>query len=181
MTSSNEQLFDAAQRVIPGGVNSPVRAFRAVGGAPRFIARGEGARVWDVDGNEYIDYVGSWGPLVLGHAHPAVVAAVCDAAARGLSYGAPTAAEVELAELLCRRVPALEQVRLVSSGTEATMSAIRLAREQGALPEAFLVTYGDSFLPIDFAEVWRAFLASGQPALMTVYRNHGQWDASNVV
>jgi len=128
MTSRNEELFAAAQRVIPGGVNSPVRAFRAVGGTPRFFARGSGARAWDADGAAYIDYVGSWGPLILGHAHPAVVQAVQQAAAQGLSFGAPTAAEVELAETLCRRVPGLEQVRLVSSGTEATMSAIRLAR-----------------------------------------------------
>ena len=128
MTSRNEELFAAAQRVIPGGVNSPVRAFRAVGGTPRFLTRGSGARVWDADGRDYIDYVGSWGPLILGHAHPAVVQAVQQAAAQGLSFGAPTAAEVELAELLCRCVPGLEQVRLVNSGTEATMSAIRLAR-----------------------------------------------------
>ncbi len=128
MKSRNEDLFEAAQRVIPGGVNSPVRAFRAVGGAPRFFTHGRGAQVWDADGKAYIDYVGSWGPLVLGHAHPEVVEAVQQAAAKGLSFGAPTAAEVELAELLCGRVPGLEQVRLVSSGTEATMSAIRLAR-----------------------------------------------------
>ena len=128
MTSRNEELFAAAQQVIPGGVNSPVRAFRSVGGTPLFFARGGGARMWDADGRAYIDYVGSWGPLILGHAHPAVVAAVQQAAAQGLTFGAPTAAEVELAELLCRRVPGLEQVRLVSSGTEATMSAIRLAR-----------------------------------------------------
>ena len=128
MTSRNEELFAAAQRVIPGGVNSPVRAFHAVGGTPCFFARGNGARAWDADGKAYIDYVGSWGPLILGHAHPAVVQAVQRAAADGLSFGAPTAAEVELAEMLCQRVPGLEQVRLVSSGTEATMSAIRLAR-----------------------------------------------------
>ena len=128
MTSHNEELFAAAQKVIPGGVNSPVRAFRSVGGTPRFFTRGSGARMWDADGKEYIDYVGSWGPLILGHAHPAVIAAVQQAVARGLSFGAPTAAEVELAELLCKRVPGLDQVRLVSSGTEATMSAIRLAR-----------------------------------------------------
>ncbi|MEO7726019.1 MAG: glutamate-1-semialdehyde 2,1-aminomutase [Burkholderiales bacterium] len=128
MTSRNDELFNAAQRVIPGGVNSPVRAFRAVGGTPRFFARGSGAQVWDADGKAYIDYVGSWGPLILGHAHPQVIAAVHEAINHGLSFGAPTAAEVELAELLCRRVPGVEQVRLVSSGTEATMSAIRLAR-----------------------------------------------------
>ncbi len=128
MTTRSEQLFTTAQRVIPGGVNSPVRAFRAVGGTPRFFERGSGARMWDADGKSYIDYVGSWGPLIVGHAHPAVVSAVQQAAALGLSFGAPTAAEVELAELLCERVPGLEQVRLVSSGTEATMSAIRVAR-----------------------------------------------------
>jgi glutamate-1-semialdehyde 2,1-aminomutase len=128
MTSHNDELFAAAQRVIPGGVNSPVRAFRAVGGAPRFFTRGSGAYVWDADDKRYIDYVGSWGPLILGHAHPEVVLAVQQAAARGLSFGAPTAGETELAELLCSTVPGMEQVRLVSSGTEATMSAIRLAR-----------------------------------------------------
>jgi glutamate-1-semialdehyde 2,1-aminomutase len=128
MTSHNDTLFTHAQQVIPGGVNSPVRAFRSVGGTPRFFERGSGARVWDADGKAYIDYVGSWGPLILGHAYPAVVEAVQAAAAKGLSFGAPTAAEVELADLLCQRVPGVEQVRLVSSGTEATMSAIRLAR-----------------------------------------------------
>jgi glutamate-1-semialdehyde 2,1-aminomutase len=128
MTSRNDELFAAAQKVIPGGVNSPVRAFRSVGGIPRFITRGSGALIWDADDKSYIDYVGSWGPMILGHAHPDVIDAVQRAVTRGLSFGAPTAAEVELAELLCRRVPGLEQVRLVSSGTEATMSAIRLAR-----------------------------------------------------
>ncbi len=128
MSSRNNELFDAAQRVIPGGVNSPVRAFQSVGGTPRFITRGSGAQVWDADGTAYIDYVGSWGPLILGHAHPQVIAAVHEAVDNGLSFGAPTAGECELAELLCQRVPGLEQVRLVSSGTEATMSAIRLAR-----------------------------------------------------
>jgi glutamate-1-semialdehyde 2,1-aminomutase len=128
MTSRSELLFDRSQRVIPGGVNSPVRAFRAVGGIPRFIDRGEGSRIWDVDGREYIDYVGSWGPLALGHADADVVAAVRTAAERGLSFGAPTEGEAELAELLGRLVPGLELVRLVSSGTEATMSALRLAR-----------------------------------------------------
>jgi glutamate-1-semialdehyde 2,1-aminomutase len=124
----NEDLFARAGKFIPGGVNSPVRAFRSVGGTPRFFARGEGAYAWDADGKRYIDYVGSWGPLILGHAHPDVVAAVQAAAARGLSFGAPTEGEVELAELLVGLVPSLEMVRLVSSGTEATMSAIRLAR-----------------------------------------------------
>jgi len=124
----NEDLFERAQRVIPGGVNSPVRAFRAVGGTPRFFERALGAYLWDADGRRYIDYVGSWGPMVLGHTHPAVVSAVQAAAARALSYGAPTAEETQLAERLCELVPSLERVRLVSSGTEATMTAIRLAR-----------------------------------------------------
>ncbi len=124
----NDTLFDHAQKTIPGGVNSPVRAFRSVGGTPRFISSGAGARVRDVDGHEYLDYVGSWGPLIVGHAHPDVIRAVQAAAAKGLSFGAPTAGEVELAEELIRLVPSLDMVRLVSSGTEATMSAIRLAR-----------------------------------------------------
>ena len=128
MISRNQQLFERAQVHIPGGVNSPVRAFRSVGGTPRFFVEGTGARVTDADGTTYIDYVGSWGPLILGHAHPAVIAAVRDAAVRGLSFGAPTESEVELADLLCELLPSLEMVRLVSSGTEATMSAIRLAR-----------------------------------------------------
>jgi glutamate-1-semialdehyde 2,1-aminomutase len=124
----NDELFSRARKIIPGGVNSPVRAFGAVGGTPRFFARAAGAHLWDVDGKRYVDYVGSWGPMVAGHSHPAVVAAVQDAAASALSFGAPTQAEVELAETLCRLVPSLESVRLVSSGTEATMTAIRLAR-----------------------------------------------------
>jgi|SRR5882672_2601653 len=128
MASKNDRLFERSRRIIPGGVNSPVRAFRAVGGVPPFIERGAGSRIWDADGREYIDYVGSWGPLALGHADPEVVAAVRSAAGRGLSFGAPTEGEAELAELLGRLVPGLELVRLVSSGTEATMSALRLAR-----------------------------------------------------
>ena len=124
----NEALFARAQKTIPGGVNSPVRAFRSVGGTPRFFARGAGPHVWDADGQRYLDYVGSWGPLIVGHAHPDVVRAVQDAAANGLSFGAPTEAEIELAETLVELVPSLDMVRLVSSGTEATMSAIRLAR-----------------------------------------------------
>ncbi len=124
----SERLFARAQKRIPGGVNSPVRAFRAVGGTPVFFERASGAHLWDADGKRYIDYVGSWGPMLAGHGHPAVVKAVREAAARALSFGAPTAAEVELAELLCRLVPSLELVRLVSSGTEATMTALRLAR-----------------------------------------------------
>lgn len=128
MPTRNEILFEASQRVIPGGVNSPVRAFRAVGGTPPFIARAEGAYVFDADGKAYVDYVGSWGPMILGHAHPAVVRAVAERAALGLSFGAPTEIELEMAELLVKLVPSMEQVRLTSSGTEATMSAIRLAR-----------------------------------------------------
>ena len=130
MTSSsgNDRLFERAQRTIPGGVNSPVRAFRSVGGTPRFIERAEGACFWDTDGRRYIDYIGSWGPIIAGHAHPEVVKAVQKAAARGVSFGAPTEAEVEMAELLVKLVPSMEQVRLVSSGTEAAMSALRLAR-----------------------------------------------------
>ncbi len=124
----NEALFERARKIIPGGVNSPVRAFGSVGGTPRFIAAGAGAHIWDAEGARYLDYVGSWGPLILGHAHPAVVRAVQEAAAKGLSFGAPTEGEVELAELLVKLVPSMDMVRLVSSGTEATMSAIRLAR-----------------------------------------------------
>jgi glutamate-1-semialdehyde 2,1-aminomutase len=127
MTRS-ESLFHSAQRLIPGGVNSPVRAFRGVGGTPFFVASASGARIEDVDGRSYIDFLGSWGPLILGHAAPAVVEALSEAARRGTSYGAPTAAEVEMAELITRAVPSMEMVRLVSSGTEAAMSAIRLAR-----------------------------------------------------
>jgi glutamate-1-semialdehyde 2,1-aminomutase len=122
------ELYERACRVIPGGVNSPVRAFRAVGGTPLFIARGVGAQLFDVDGRGYLDFVGSWGPLIAGHAHPSVVAAVTEALARGTSYGAPCAAEVELAERVVSAYPAAEQVRCVSSGTEAVMSAIRVAR-----------------------------------------------------
>ncbi len=128
MNSRNEALFARAQKTIPGGVNSPVRAFRSVGGTPRFIERAEGARVWDADGACYIDYVGSWGPAIAGHAHPAIVEAVREAALRGLSFGAPTEGEIEMAERICALLPSVEMVRLVSSGTEATMSAIRLAR-----------------------------------------------------
>jgi glutamate-1-semialdehyde 2,1-aminomutase len=126
--SVSGELFERAQRVIPGGVNSPVRAFRAVGGTPRFMVRGHGPYLVDADGREYVDLVASWGPMILGHAHPAVVAATQDAAADGLSFGTPTAGEVELAEEIIARVGPVEQVRLVNSGTEATMSAIRLAR-----------------------------------------------------
>jgi glutamate-1-semialdehyde 2,1-aminomutase len=124
----SQELFERAKQVLPGGVNSPVRAFRAVGGTPFFVARAEGCRLTDADGKTYVDYVCSWGPLILGHAHPAVLAAIRDAAGRGWTYGAPCAAEVELAELVRQRMPAVEMLRCVNSGTEATMAAIRLAR-----------------------------------------------------
>ncbi len=124
----SEELFRRAQELIPGGVNSPVRAFRSVGGTPPFIARGEGSHIFDADGNEYIDYVGSWGPLLLGHRHPEILSALEKALEIGTSFGAPTEQEVELAAAICEAVPSIEMVRLVNSGTEATMSAVRLAR-----------------------------------------------------
>jgi glutamate-1-semialdehyde 2,1-aminomutase len=126
--ATNAALFERAQKVIPGGVNSPVRAFRAVGGTPRFIARAQGPYIFDAEGTRYIDYIGSWGPMILGHGHPAVLEAVRRAAADGLSFGAPTEREIELAEEILSLVPSMDQVRLVSSGTEAAMSALRLAR-----------------------------------------------------
>jgi glutamate-1-semialdehyde 2,1-aminomutase len=163
--SRNEALFARAERTIPGGVNSPVRAFRSVGGTPRFVTRGQGAYLWDADGKRYIDYVGSWGPAILGHAHPAVVKAVQDTAANGLSFGAPTELEIELAETLVRRLPSLELVRLVSSGTEATMSALRLAR--GYTGRAKIVKFegcyhghGDSLL----VKAGSGALTFGQPS-----------------
>ncbi len=128
MFDASKQLFEKSQRVIPGGVNSPVRAFRSVGGTPVFFRKANGAYMWDVDGNKYIDYIGSWGPAVLGHAHPEVVKVVQDRAADGMSFGAPTEGELEIAERLVSLLPSLEQIRMTSSGTEATMSAIRLAR-----------------------------------------------------
>lgn len=149
--TKSSQLFRRAGEITPGGVNSPVRAFRGVGGEPFFVQRAEGSRLWDVDGNEYIDYVLSWGPMILGHAHPAVVQAVTDAASRGTSYGAPTEAEVELGELVRDFVPSMERIRFVNSGTEATMSAIRLARgftgrEMILKFEGCYHGHGDSFL-----------------------------------
>ncbi len=163
--SRNEELFERAQRTIPGGVNSPVRAFRGVGGTPRFLTRGEGPYVWDADGKRYIDYVGSWGPAILGHAHPDVVRAVRETAIHGLSFGAPTELEIELAEGLVRRLPSLEMVRLVSSGTEATMSALRLAR--GFTGRAKIVKFegcyhghGDSLL----VKAGSGALTFGQPS-----------------
>lgn len=127
-TGSNQQEFDRAQKVLVGGVNSAVRAFRAVGGTPRFIARSEGAYLWDVEGNRYVDYLGSWGPMIVGHSHPLVLERVRDAAGRGLSYGAPNVMETELAERICSLFSHVERVRFTSSGTEAAMSALRLAR-----------------------------------------------------
>src|SRR5579883_503906 len=127
-TDHSTRLYERARRVIPGGVSSPVRAFRAVGGTPLFVERGEGPYIFDADGNRYLDLVGSWGPLILGHAHPQVVHAVAEACRRGMTFGAPCAGEVELAERIVRAYPGLEQVRFVSSGTEAVMSAIRVAR-----------------------------------------------------
>ncbi len=126
--SKSEQLFQQAQNTIPGGVNSPVRAFKSVGGTPVFIDSANGAYLYDVDGKKYIDYIGSWGPMLLGHNHPSIREAVVKAAEKGLSFGAPCPAEITMAETICELVPSMEMVRMVSSGTEATMSAIRLAR-----------------------------------------------------
>jgi len=128
MTSQNQILFEKSLKLIPGGVNSPVRAFRSVGGTPVFFKKGLGSKLWDADGKEYIDYINSWGPMIVGHAHPEVIAAVQAVAANSLSFGAPTGLELEMAEVINKLVPCMEQIRLVSSGTEATMSAIRVAR-----------------------------------------------------
>ena len=128
LAGTSAALFERAAQLMPGGVNSPVRAFRAVGGSPRFIDRGAGARLWDVDGREYLDYIGAWGPLLFGHAHPAIVAAVASQVGRGTAYGAPTRLEVEMAETIVRSVPSIDMVRMVNSGTEATMAAVRVAR-----------------------------------------------------
>ncbi len=137
--AGSDSLFEAAQRLMPGGVNSPVRAFRAVGGRPFFVERAEGARIWDVDGRAYLDFLGSWGPIILGHAPAAVVEAISQAVRRGTSYGAPTSAEVEIAEVISGAIPSIEMLRLVSSGTEAAMSAIRLAR--GATGREVLIKF----------------------------------------
>ncbi len=138
-TDRNQQLFDRARQLIPGGVNSPVRAFRAVGGTPRFVQRAQGAYFWDANGKRHIDYIGSWGPMILGHGHPVVVEAVQKAVLEGFSYGAPTEREVELAEEIISLVPSIEMVRLVSSGTEAAMSALRLAR--GATGRKYIIKF----------------------------------------
>jgi len=163
--SRNADLFARAQRTIPAGVNSPVRAFRSVGGTPRFFSRGEGAYLWDADGKRYIDYVGSWGPAILGHAHPDTVRAVQETARDGLSFGAPTEGEIEIAETLCGLLPSIEMVRLVSSGTEATMSALRLARGYTGRPkivkfEGCYHGHGDSLL----VKAGSGALTFGQPS-----------------
>ncbi len=150
-TTASESLFSKAQTLLPGGVNSPVRAYKAVGGTPRFIARAEGARVWDEDGNELLDYVGAWGPMILGHRHPTVVAALERQLGSGLAFGAPTALEIEMAAVITRTMPSIEMVRFVSSGTEATMAALRLARAATNRPrvikfEGCYHGHGDSFL-----------------------------------
>ncbi|HPZ83750.1 MAG TPA: aminotransferase class III-fold pyridoxal phosphate-dependent enzyme, partial [Thermogutta sp.] len=139
----SEKAYELAKALIPGGVNSPARAFGAVGGHPLFIDRAQGAWVWDIDGCRYVDYVGSWGPMILGHAHPEVLSAIESAMRRGTSFGAPTQAETELAELVCKIVPSIEKVRLVNSGTEATMSAIRLAR--GATGRSKIIKFAGSY------------------------------------
>src|ERR1700682_1675951 len=161
----NEELFARAQRTIPAGVNSPVRAFRSVGGTPRFFTRGEGAYLWDADGKRYIDYVGSWGPAILGHAHPDTVRAVQETARHGLSFGAPTELEITMAETLCRLLPSMAMVRLVSSGTEATMTALRLARGFTGRPkivkfEGCYHGHGDSLL----VKAGSGALTFGQPS-----------------
>jgi glutamate-1-semialdehyde 2,1-aminomutase len=143
VTSQSNQLFQRAQQVIPGGVNSPVRAFGAVGGVPRFIAKASGSRMWDEDGNEFVDYIGSWGPMILGHAHPTVAKAIRLALEGGTSFGAPTKREIELAELLLKAYPSCERVRFVSSGTEATMSALRLAR--GVTNRKYIVKFRGNY------------------------------------
>ncbi len=150
-TKTSNSLFERAKQSIPGGVNSPVRAFKSVGRNPLFIAKAAGAKLWDVDGNEYIDYVGTWGPAILGHAHPRVIEAIRKVAMDGTSFGAPTELEVKMAELICRLVPSVEMVRMVNSGTEATMSAIRVARaltgrEKIIKCEGCYHGHGDSFL-----------------------------------
>jgi glutamate-1-semialdehyde 2,1-aminomutase len=167
--SRSSQLFEQAQKRIPGGVNSPVRAFRNVGGEPFFVDRAEGSKIWDVDGNEYIDYVGSWGPAILGHAPKVIVDLVSETAARGLSFGIPNPFEVELAELICQWMPSIEKIRMVNSGTEATMSCIRLARG---------FTKRDKIIKFDgcyHGHVDSLLVKSGSGAL-----THGQPDSAGV-
>ncbi len=190
------QLFERAQQTIPGGVNSPVRAFKHVGGTPVFIDRADGAYIFDVDGKQYIDYVGSWGPMLLGHNHPAIRSAVISAAEKGLSFGAPCPAEIDMAELVCKLVPSMEMVRMVSSGTEATMSAIRLARGytgrntivkfEGCYhghADSLLVKAGSGALtlgvpnspgvPADFAKYTLTSEFNNLPQLTELFRQHG--------
>jgi glutamate-1-semialdehyde 2,1-aminomutase len=200
----SDQLFQRAQQLIPGGVNSPVRAFRSVGGNPPFIARGQGSRIFDVDGNEYIDYVGSWGPLLLGHRHPEILAALEGALAIGTSFGAPTGQEVELAEAIRDAVPSMEMVRLVNSGTEATMSAIRVARGftgrdltvkfEGCYHghvDSLLVKAGSGVatlgiadtrgVPAGFSETTIALPFNSVDAVEQAFRNHGARIAAVIV
>jgi glutamate-1-semialdehyde 2,1-aminomutase len=169
VASRSSDLFHTAQKCIPGGVNSPVRAFRHVGADPFFVERAEGATIWDVDGNKYIDYVGSWGPAILGHAPEVVIDAVCEAASRGLSFGIPNPLEVDLAKLICNWMPSIEKVRMVNSGTEATMSCIRLARA---------LTGCDTIIKFDgcyHGHVDTLLVKSGSGAL-----THGQPDSAGV-
>lgn len=186
-----EELFQRARRVMPGGVSSPVRAFGSVGGTPRFIASGSGSLVTDVDGRTYIDLVGSWGPLILGHAHPAVVAAVTRAAARGTSFGAPTEGEVELAELICSAIPGMAMVRMVSSGTEATMSALRLARAATGRSkvlkfagcyhghvDSMLVSAGSGVLTLGLADSPGVTAGTRSDTLIAAYNSTGAVEAA---
>jgi glutamate-1-semialdehyde 2,1-aminomutase len=200
----SEAVFERAQKVIPGGVNSPVRAYRGVGGHPPFIARGEGARLFDIDGNEYIDYVGSWGPLLLGHCHPAIMDAVRRALENGSSFGAPTEQEVEMAEAIRAAVPSMEMVRLVNSGTEATMSAIRVARGftgrdltvkfEGCYHghvDSLLVKAGSGLatlgiadtpgVPQSFVDTTLALPFNSVDAVEAAFRTHGEQIASVIV
>src|SRR4029077_8023240 len=200
----SKALFERAQRLMPGGVNSPVRAFRSVGGDPIFIARGEGSHIFDADGNEYIDYVGSWGPLLLGHRHPAVIRALERALAIGTSFGAPTEWEIELAEEIRDAVPSIEMVRLVNSGTEATMSAIRVARGftgrdltvkfEGCYHghvDSLLVKAGSGLatlgiadtqgVPKAFADTTIALPYNSLEALKEAFRTHGERIAAVIV
>lgn len=202
--TKSEAIFEKAQKLIPGGVNSPVRAYRSVGGKPPFIARGQGSRLWDVDGNEYIDYVGSWGPLLLGHRHPDILAALEGALEIGTSFGAPTEQEVELAQAICDAVPSVEMVRLVNSGTEATMAAIRVARGftgrdltvkfEGCYHghvDSLLVKAGSGMatlgiadtqgVPKSFADTTIALPFNSQEALEAAFRTHGNRIASVIV
>ena len=166
----SQQLFEQAQKYIPGGVNSPARAWTAVGGEPLFIARGEGSRVWDVDGNEYIDYLGSWGPLILGHAHPSVVMVVREVAAKGTSFGAPTEAENELARMVIDAFPSMDMVRMVNSGTEAVMSALRLAR---GLLQRHQHLFGRDALLLQARDDAGAIVADGRERLVQFVRHAG--------